>query len=77
MNLLRAISGFCQRTFLVYKDNKMTYIQAIPIIYRKVKQQGGKINILELTRRMTILGENHNNITEKVIDIIVNRIVGK
>lgn len=30
----------------------MTYKQAIPIIYRKVKEQGKPIDILILTRKM-------------------------
>lgn len=54
----------------------MTYQQAIPIIYRKVKEQGKRINILTLTRQMKALGEKHSNISEKTIEIIVDKIVG-
>ena len=75
MNFLIAIWGFCQRTFLFYKDNTMTYQQAIPIIYRKVKEQGKKINILTLTRKMRQVAQTNPIITDQQIDIFVNAIV--
>ena len=55
--------------------NNMTYQQAIPIIYRKVKEQGKKINILTLTRKMRQVAQTNPIITEKQIDIFVNAIV--
>lgn len=53
----------------------MTYQQAIPIIYRKVKEQGKKINILTLTRKMQQIAQTNPIITEKQVGIIVDKIV--
>lgn len=53
----------------------MTYQQAIPIIYRKVKEQGKKINILILTRKMKQVAQTNPIITEQQVDIFVNAIV--
>lgn len=54
----------------------MTYQKAIPIIYRKVKEQGKPIDILMLTRKMKSISETHPNISEKDINNIVEKIVG-
>lgn len=53
----------------------MTYQQAIPIIYRKVKEQGKKINILTLTRKMQQIAQTNPIITEKQVDVFVNTIL--
>ena len=53
----------------------MTYKQAIPIIYRKVKEQGKPINILTLTRKMKTMAEKHPNISDQAIENIVEKIV--
>jgi predicted Co/Zn/Cd cation transporter (cation efflux family) len=53
----------------------MTYKQAIPIIYRKVKEQGKPINILTLTRKMKDISEKHPNISDQAIESIVEKIV--
>jgi len=53
----------------------MTYQQAIPIIYRKVKEQGKKINILTLTRKMQQIAQINPIITEQQVGIIVDKIL--
>ena len=53
----------------------MTYQQAIPIIYRKVKEQGKKINILTLTRKMKQVSQTNPVITEQQVDVFVNTIL--
>lgn len=53
----------------------MTYQQAIPIIYRKVKEQGKKINILTLTRKMKQIAQTNPIITEQQVDVFVNTIL--
>lgn len=50
----------------------MTYQQAIPIICRKVKEQGKPINILTLTRKMKDIAEKHPNISDQAIEKIVS-----
>ena len=53
----------------------MTYTEAIPIVYRKVKEQG-KPNILVLTRKMKqIAGTKNPDFTDKLIDTIVQKIL--
>lgn len=53
----------------------MTYTEAIPIIYRKVKEQGKTINILTLTSKMKKMAEKYPNISDKTIETIVQKIV--
>lgn len=53
-----------------------TYTEAIPIVYRKVKEQGKPINILVLTRKMKQIAETKNpDFTDKLIDTIVQKIL--
>jgi len=53
----------------------MTYTEAIPIIYRKVKEQGKTINILTLTSKMKQMAETIPDFTDKIIEKIVQKIL--
>jgi hypothetical protein len=53
----------------------MTYQQAIVEIYRKLKEQGKKVNILKLTNKMKQIAQTNPIITEQQVDIIVNKIL--
>lgn len=53
----------------------MTYTEAIPIIYRKVKEQRKPINILVLTSKMKQMAETTPDFTDKIIEKIVQKIL--
>jgi hypothetical protein len=55
----------------------MTYKQAIPIIYRRVKSEGKTINILTLTQKMKQMADVQPIIQDKHIEHIVDKILKK
>lgn len=55
----------------------MTYTEAIPIIYRKVKEQRKPINILVLTSKIKQMAETTPDFTDKIIEKIVQKILDR
>jgi len=55
----------------------MTYKQAIPIIYRRVKSEGKTIDILTLTQKIKTMSDTNPYFTETKVNIIVDKILKK
>ena len=53
----------------------MTYNQAFPIIYRKLKESGVTINSLSLIQRLKSFEAKVGNIQDQHIEAIVKKIV--
>jgi hypothetical protein len=54
----------------------MTYKQAIPIIYRRVKSEGKTIDILTLTQKIKSMADTNPYFSETKVNIIVDKILG-
>jgi uncharacterized circularly permuted ATP-grasp superfamily protein len=63
------------KDFLVYKNNKMTYNQAFPKLYRKLKQHNITYNSLTLIDKLKKVEEKYGEIKDSYLDVIVNQIL--
>ena len=60
---------------LVYKNNKMTYNQAFPKLYIKLKQHNITYNSLTLIDKLKKVEEKYGEIKDSYLDTIVNQIL--